>query len=456
MPRRIELRFFDMLSLWRDRKRKRYAAASVLLALLFVFAGWSALSSDGAYVPDESLNAADPERSQVYYGGSGYSIDLDVKQEHDEAQEERSKILQERRESHQETKAQKRMSETREQAEPKEAAPSDAPSPTPKQTQNGTPKASSNAPPDSRPAATPKQAQSSTPVQGKPVSKPKSTTPSQKKQKPKEAKDPEKPGKKKDEDDTVAKESNKLPTIKTSLIDGRKMKGSPVNFWVKATDYKKQNIPVFSNDEGHFEVYLNGEQITSTGSSKGKTSFRADVINGANTIKIIATDKRNKQAKLTVKIRCNTEEPSKIVGSVYVSASAPSLGIGTIFSEQKVEITEQMPLNEILKAAFKEQGISSEMSSNYLAALKKDGIAKDAEITDELRERAQEYRVTLYEREDWPDGWKNRLKEKDFCSSSGWVYYVNGDMPDVGIGSFIPEDGDEIELVFQLFDGDMD
>ena len=71
-----------------------------------------------------------------------------------------------------------------------------------------------------------------------------------------------------------------------------------------------------------------------------------------------------------------------------------------------------------------------------------------------LHSSDEEHRVTLYEEDKWPKDWKDRLYEKDFASTSGWIYRVNGEMPNVGIGAYTVNDGDEIDLVFVLFDGE--
>ena len=403
------------------KKKLIFGIMTVALLLLFLIGIKYALNSSNAYVPEDTVSAMDNERSQVYVSGKDYKLDTQTMEKHKDQQQKRSRILEEEETSHQQSSARKRLSKTR-----------------------GTPRRDDNAG-----ISTPRPPQKSS--KGKKADPP----PDDDDDDPDEPSDPDDPGKDEEDDDVPDKE-NKKPTITTSLIDGQRLTGEIINFWVTVTDYKNQNVPVFSNGDGHFEVYVNSKKITSSGASGNKTNFRVAVQDGKNTIKIVATDKRKKQAKRTLKIRCDTNSASKIIGSVTVSAKAPSLGIGTIFSGQKVDITAQEPLNEILSEAFKKQGISAEMSSSYLAGLKKSGIAKGATITDSLREKAQEKRVTLKEREDWPDGWQNRLREKDFCSDSGWIYYVNGVAPKVGIGSYIPDDGDEIELVFILFDGDTD
>ena len=443
-----------------DKKRIWAALTSVILVLVFILGIRGMLYSEGAYVPEARITKTDDERSQVFVGGSGYELDVKTKEEHKEQQEKRREILRERERSHQQTPAQKRMSETREEPKPEEQQ-----TPNVKNSDNKSGKNGRNAGkvPSGKKSGSGNggsgggagwngagRGQNLRPQSGKKV-----VTPSKKEEKKPKAKDPKE--KKPDPKETPPSDKeNKRPVIRTSLIDGRIMKGTSVSFWVQVKDYRDQVVPVFSNDEGHFSVYVNGEKLSSTGTSGEKTNFRADVVDGKNEIRIAATDRLGKEATKILTITCDTGEQAKPVGTVYVSAYAPSLGIGTIFADIAVDIMEQENLHDVLVDAFAKAGVSAEMSKSYLAAIKADGIAAGAVISDDLRERADKQRVTLIEREDWPNGWKNSLKEKDFCSHSGWIYMVNGKMPGVGINSFIPADGDEISLIFTLFDGDSD
>lgn len=409
------------------KKRILFGLAALLLIFVSALGLRSALSSVAPYEPEDTVMVMDDGRSQVYVSGNTYKLNDNTKKEHKENQEKRSEVLRQQEISHQQTEAQKRIASTRGTNPVKTTKPV------------------TKKPVVKKPAVKPKTpVKPPAPVVRRPTNPSKPST-----------NDPDDD----DEEDYYKKPENArklLPTIKTSLRDGQKIKGDKISFWVTATDYKKQNIPVFSNGSGKFEVYLNGTKLTSTGASGKKTNFRPTGKDGKNTIKITATDRKGNKRSITRRVTCNIKEEAKIIGTVYVSISAPSLGIGTIESGIPVKITEEEPLHDVLEAAFKAKGFSYKMTSSYLAGIKKSGIAKDAEISDELRERAEELSITIYEREKWPDGWKNRLYEKDFASTSGWIYRVNGEAPEVGINSFIPNDGDEIELLFSLFDGDID
>ena len=408
------------------KKRMIFGIASVILMLIFVFGIRSTLDRRSTYTPEDTVETMDAGRSQVFVSGEDYKLNENTKKEHKESQKQRSKILEEQEASNQQTAAQKRIAGTRGKDPVKQE---DAPKKKPER---------------------------------KPEEKP--VTPSPKPHTP-QAKTPDKPDDPEkadpddeDEEDYYKKSESErkvLPTIKTSLRDGVKTKGETISFWVTATDYKKQNIPVFSNGDGSFTVLLNGTKLTSTGSSGNKTNFRPAVKDGKNIVKITAIDRKGNKRTITRRVIADTNQEAKPIGTVYVSISAPSLGIGTIASGIAVKITEQEPLHDVLRDAFKAKGISASMTSSYLKGISKSGIAKDAEITDEIRDKCLDMGITVKEREKWPDGWKNRLYEKDFTSASGWIYRVNGSTPGVGINSYIPDDGDEIDLLFSLYDGDV-
>ena len=407
-------------------RRILFAAASLIMMLLLVFSARQALMAEDPYRPEDTVSTMDNGRSQVYVSGEAYELNENTKKEHKESEEQRSRILEEQRASHQQTAAQKRIADTE--------------GSTPVKDPEG-PAAKPSEP--SRPSDTPEQPARKPAVKPLPPAQPSDPADN----------DPD------DEDEEnyykkPKKERDVLPTIKTSLRDGMTTKGETISFWVTATDYKKQNIPVFSNGSGKFTVWLNGAKLTSTGESGNKTNFKPTVKNGKNTVKITAEDRRGNKRTITRRIRCDVETAPEPVGTVTVSISAPSLGIGTIASGIKVSIMEEESAADALKKAFKSAGMSASMTNSYLKGIKKAGIASKARITDELREKAEEHRVTLYEEDKWPKDWKDRLYEKDFASTSGWIYRVNGEMPNVGIGAYTVNDGDEIDLVFVLFDGE--
>lgn len=439
-----------MRSITPERKRLYYAAASVILVLVFVLSIYGMLSSDRPYMPEESISGLDPARSQVFLNGSSYELNEESIKDHEETQSERREILAEQRESHQMTAAQQRLAETRGQdqvTQSSEQTEGQGPGDTGTSGSTEGTRADSKPKPEKHPE--PKKAP-------EPTKKPAVTQPDPKPATPSNPSTPSKTDPDDDDEENYYKKKQKdrdvLPTIKTSLRDGVSTKGETISFWVTATDYKKQNIPVFSNGEGQFTVYLNGEKLTSTGTSGKKTNFRPAVKDGKNTIKITAVDRKGNKRTITRRVNCDTKEEAKPIGTVYVSIIAPMLSLGTIESGIKVKIYEEEPTSDILRDAFKQKGISSTMTDSYLQGISRDGIAAGTEISEEILEEAEERRITIYDREDWPDGWEDRLFEKDFSNRSGWIYRVNGSMPNVGIGSYIPDDGDEIELEFILFE----
>lgn len=85
----------------------------------------------------------------------------------------------------------------------------------------------------------------------------------------------------------------------------------------------------------------------------------------------------------------------------------------------------------------------------YLSAIR--GIdTSSLEVSEELKpfllECEVEWENTVTE--------ENTLGEFDFTDTSGWMYTVNGEIPDVGMNNYIPSSGDEIMLVFTLMYGE--
>ncbi len=402
-------------SLGADRKRILLCIASVLLMLVFVYAFRYAIEQSDPFVPDDTVSSMDNKRSQVYVSGDEYKLDAETAKEHKQNERKRSDILSQSRSSDNNNRDRSGGLGDDGDNNPGRVKPEDQRKPDDREREPG---------------------------------------------------DPDKPRDDDDDpyDDSTGKdddERSKVPTIKFSFRDGETMTGSPVKFWILAKDYHGTVIPAFSNGDGKVEVWLNGAKIVSTGSDGGKIYYNPAVKSGKNTVKVTAYDSTTVKGKwtphkrtITRKFTANIDTGPKIVGSVTVSISAPSLGIGTISSGIKVDITKDESVHDVLKEAFKKAGISSTMSASYLSGISKKGIAKKARITDELREKAREKRVTIKESDDWPKNWEDRLFEKDFCDASGWHYEVNGSEPNVGIGSKSVDDGDTVDLVFHLFDGD--
>ena len=388
-------------------RRRIFLIAAVALTLLLTVGSGLVLRGQEEYVPENQVAQMDPERSQVYLSGSGYSVNKDQKKEHQEIEKQR-KQKQQHREPSQQQKQQARAAQ-RAKDGPKTKGPGDDPG-------------------------------------GKDPSRPKPTGPT----KHTTRSDPTDPSKVTTTKKTGAEEDNeKLPKIKTSLVNGEVINGARASFWVTVIVYQGRNVPVYSVDDGYFEVTCNGVPISSTGASGNKTSFRADLKNGKNVIVITAHDRSDRTTSLTRRITANASGPEEVIGIAYVGIIAPVLGLGDILGCE-VELNAGDSAKDAVQKALKAGGITPTFSGSYLAGLSRTGIAAGAYISDDIRAQMEELRQTEKDpsKQD-PD----RLKEKDFYESSGWIYLVNGEAPEVGLNSWPMEDGDELLLVFSLAEG---
>ncbi len=102
---------------------------------------------------------------------------------------------------------------------------------------------------------------------------------------------------------------------------------------------------------------------------------------------------------VTVSIRCDTVKDS---GKNHIPSD------GVILKETEVEIGKGDTVYDVLAAVCKKNGILFSANMGYI-----EGI--------------------------------NNLYETDFGDSSGWIYFVNGESPSVGCGSYVLSDGDRIQ-----------
>ena len=156
----------------------------------------------------------------------------------------------------------------------------------------------------------------------------------------------------------------------------------------------------------------------------------------------------------------NVELPTEIASDaeeyieehVACSINAKSVSIEEIVSSEVPFYGENCA--EILLRILEDNGLEAIYYGTtdddfYLAGIS--GIdTSGAKVADELipflTENEIEYEEKVNE--------EGLLGEFDFTESAGWVYTVNGEMPDVGMNSYIPQDGDEIEFIFTLYYGE--
>lgn len=142
------------------------------------------------------------------------------------------------------------------------------------------------------------------------------------------------------------------------------------------------------------------------------------------------------------------DEPGES-GFVYVSADAFVLGGGYLLFPTKITYNSGDTASAAFIQAAGVNGVQADYDGGptgdfYLHGLNGAdfGLNIKPSLADWLRGV-----VTFYEPDNWVPG---ALREYDITDMSGWMFYVNGKSPDVGMGGYEVQDGDVIELRFSL------
>lgn len=396
-------------------KGRWFLTASLAMVFLLVVGTTVFLYGQEEYEPPNRVAGTDPQRSQVYVTGTGYMVD-----------QQRGKIHQKEEKQKKEEQATKPETEQQVTQQPEGSA-------------------------GSRSVKTirARQASRSSAKKGKTAAGKKGTGGTA--QNPtrmaptKQETDPTKgdPG---GEEGESEEDRAKKPVIRISVASGERISGRTVDFTVSVTDYKGRNVPVFSEDDGSFTVTLNGTRLYSTGISGSGTAFRETMAEGTNEIRVSAADREGHTSVKIVRFTGNTSEEAEEIGVAAVSIEAPILHLDVICATE-VSLHRGDTAKDVLETAFREAGIKPTFSGGYLAGISRPGISQDAWVDDEIRTLMEEMRKT---EKDPAKQDRNQLREHDFYDSSGWIYNVNGEFPQIGLGSYKLEDGDALYLIFQL------
>ena len=122
----------------------------------------------------------------------------------------------------------------------------------------------------------------------------------------------------------------------------------------------------------------------------------------------------------------------KLIGHIVFDIEKTILGLGYVQEPIIVPIYEGQTGAEVLISVLGEENVSysgKPTSGFYLAAIRDND---DTEIDGFSTGRRN-------------PGW---LGERDYSSSSGWMYYINEKAPNVGMSSYNPKDGDVMRLKF--------
>ncbi len=143
----------------------------------------------------------------------------------------------------------------------------------------------------------------------------------------------------------------------------------------------------------------------------------------------------------------NTEEQD--AGFAYISADAFVMGGGFVVEPTKAEIRPGDTAASVLIRTLALLGIYSEYDGTdkadfYLHRL--GGAEFSPQIEPGLEEWLKGF-VDYYEPYDWSGG---VLGEYDITNMSGWMYFINGEMPSQAMSEYEVQDGDVITLRFSL------
>ncbi len=141
-------------------------------------------------------------------------------------------------------------------------------------------------------------------------------------------------------------------------------------------------------------------------------------------------------------------DPAEPAGEIVLSGEVFTLGQGYFYTPTMVEFYEGESCADILKRAFADAGLeiqySGEDSTFYLQSVKgadKKFVCLPGYMKDYLADNDVELA-------DNADEW---LGERDYTSMSGWMYTVNNEMANVGMGSYYPKSGDVMRVHYTIY-----
>lgn len=255
--------------------------------------------------------------------------------------------------------------------------------------------------------------------------------------------------------------SSKLkPKVKTNLP--KKASETSLDFWVTATDHYGTNIPETSSGKDGITVKCNGTTLRSTGVEDKRTSFRANLEEGKNKIKITARDRYGRKTTKSYSVEYESEKPanadengstgkeenpepkdnteSKPVKAT-LSVLTPGLELAEpILEDAKITAKAGQSLEDAVTDALKKAGLEYTIAKGKLIEIRKKGIAKDAAIADDIE----------LDPESLAESDENRLRNGDFCKTSKWMYQIGNKVKDDWEDAGELKEGDRITLLFVL------
>lgn len=261
-----------------------------------------------------------------------------------------------------------------------------------------------------------------------------------------EPKDEEKPK----EDSEEEPVDDHAPILYTDLVNESTITGTTLSFNTMPQDYKGNRIRASG-----VVVNCNGQVITHVWDDSTKTSYRMELVNGENSIRIRVTDMEGNSLTFPFTIYCNLVDVGESLGYVTISVEATTIGQGYLIPPTQVEIFQGVNAATMVTDLLSQYGYSYNSTGSietgfYLSSLMGNNIVSNPTVNPELEQHLLETAGADYDINKYNP---NSLGEFDFSAGSGWMYSVNGDYPNYGFSDCYPHDGDVIRIRYTLYYG---
>ena len=228
-----------------------------------------------------------------------------------------------------------------------------------------------------------------------------------------------------------------------NVTDGMSIVGGQFMLDIGPVDYLGNRI----YDTG-ITVSLNGVIYQNQWTSE-YTGYLLYLKDGQNKLDIRITDGDGRYADYSYTLDCRIPQQGEKTGTLTFCMDANVLGLGTLLSEQTVDILQGESGAELLCRVLRENGFEvvnkGTAGGFYIERISKPGIAQNVQIPQELKDAIN------------ADGleWNNQhfsdsLGEFDYCRGAGWMYQINGKFPNYGFSDAVFQNGDTIKLRFTL------
>ena len=395
---------------------KGHKTRLVLLALLFTLAFCvfvtATLFANSSYVPQDNVQELNYKRSQVFVGGTGYTLTNYKRKQHDLEEEERSSLIEDEPDLPEDE-------EEEEEERPELTTNHNSTSPY-RRTYPGTYSPSTSTYPHRTYPYSYNRYNNNNNNNNNQTNK------NKKKKKEKES-----------EYDKKKKEISKDPKIKVSGIkSGSTVKGKTKTFTIRGYSYEGDEIT-----GSGLVVKLNGTKLKPIKEHK----YKGTIKDGTNKLVITVTDGSGNKKSKTIKFKGVIDSEPEKIGSLSVGVSAEVLGIDLVAPMETVDIFENEQLSDVVKRYFKEfsgVGTVAKDSSYYaLQRIKMEGILDG--IPEDIVEQLDELGIPVPED-------KDSLGNDDFGPGSGWVYKVDGKIVKNYMSDVEPGDESTVEIYYTI------